>query len=81
MISTAIGAAIPVIPFFFASGLQALVASFIISTAAHFVVGASKVVVTGRSWVKSGLEMTIVGLGEAAVTYSIGFLISPMIKK
>ena len=39
---------------------------------AHFGVGAAKVVVTGRSWWKSGLEMMIIGLGEAAITYGIG---------
>jgi VIT1/CCC1 family predicted Fe2+/Mn2+ transporter/rubrerythrin len=80
-ISTALGAAVPVLPFFFATGITALVISFVISTAAHFVVGASKVLVTGRSWLKSGAEMTIVGLGEAGVTYTIGLLISPMIGK
>lgn len=78
-ISTALGAAVPVLPFFFASGVTALVISAIISTAAHFIVGASKVLVTGRSWLKSGTEMTVVGLGEAAVTYAIGLLIAPMI--
>lgn len=79
-ISTAIGAAIPVIPFLFSSGMTALIISLIISTAAHFLVGASKVLVTGRSWLKSGTEMTLVGLGEAAVTYAIGLLVSPAIR-
>jgi VIT1/CCC1 family predicted Fe2+/Mn2+ transporter len=60
--------------------MEALIISFIISTAAHFVVGASKVLVTGRSWLKSGTEMTLVGLGEAITTYLIGMLIAPMIK-
>jgi VIT1/CCC1 family predicted Fe2+/Mn2+ transporter len=78
-ISTAIGAIIPVIPFIFWSGMEALVISFIISTAAHFAVGALKVIVTGRSWLKSGTEMTLIGLGEAIVTYLIGMLIAPMI--
>jgi VIT1/CCC1 family predicted Fe2+/Mn2+ transporter len=78
-ISTAIGATIPVLPFFFWSGMEGLIISFIISTAAHFAVGASKVLVTGRSWLKSGTEMTAVGLGEALVTYAIGLLIAPMI--
>jgi vacuolar iron transporter family protein len=76
-ISTAIGAAIPVLPFLFASGMTGLILSLIVSTLAHFTVGASKVVVTGRSWLKSGTEMTLVGLGEAAVTYAIGLLIAP----
>ena len=76
-ISTAIGAAVPVIPFIFFSGMEGLMISFIVSTLAHFIVGASKVVVTGRSWLKSGTEMTLVGLGEAAITYAIGLLIAP----
>ncbi len=76
-ISTAIGAAVPILPFFFATGMKALVISAIISTIAHFVVGASKVIVTGRSWLKSGTEMTLIGLGEAAITYGIGLLVSP----
>jgi VIT1/CCC1 family predicted Fe2+/Mn2+ transporter/rubrerythrin len=80
MISTALGAIIPVIPFIFCSGMEALVISFIISTAAHFAVGASKTIVTGRSWLKSGTEMTLIGLGEAIATYLIGMLIAPMIK-
>lgn len=78
-LSTAIGAAIPVIPFFFTSGMTALVASFVISTLAHFAVGSSKVLVTGRSWLRSGTEMTLIGVGEAAATYLIGLLVSPLI--
>ena len=78
-ISTALGAVVPILPFFFATGIAALILSAVISTAAHFIVGASKVLVTGRSWLKSGIEMTVVGVGEAAVTYAIGLLISPMI--
>ena len=77
MLSTAAGAFIPVIPFFFATGPTALLWSFVISTAAHFGVGAAKVIVTGRSWLKSGTEMTLVGLGEAVLTYGIGLLIAP----
>jgi predicted membrane protein (TIGR00267 family) len=79
-LSTAIGAAVPVIPFLFSSGMTALAISFTVSTVAHFAVGASKVLVTGRSWLKSGMEMTLVGLGEAAITYAIGLLVSPAIR-
>jgi VIT1/CCC1 family predicted Fe2+/Mn2+ transporter len=78
-ISTAVGAIVPVLPFFFWSGMTALVISFAISTMVHFIIGAAKVLVTGRSWLKSGTEMTIVGLGEALVTYAVGLLIAPMI--
>jgi len=71
-VSTAIGGFIPIIPFFFAVGMRAVIASFVISTAAHFVVGASKSLVTTRSWWASGTEMTIVGIIEAAITYGLG---------
>ena len=71
-VSTAIGGFIPIIPFFFTVGMPAVIASFVISTIAHFVVGASKALVTTRSWWASGLEMTIVGIIEAAITYGLG---------
>src|SRR3977135_3306599 len=67
-VSTAIGGFIPIIPFFFTVGLPAVIASFVISTVAHFVVGASKSLVTTRSWWASGTEMTLVGILEAAIT-------------
>jgi VIT1/CCC1 family predicted Fe2+/Mn2+ transporter/rubrerythrin len=71
-VSTAIGGFIPIIPFFFTIGMPAVIASFIISTIAHFAVGASKALVTTRPWWASGLEMTVVGIIEAAITYGLG---------
>src|SRR5438445_3170734 len=71
-VSTAIGGVIPILPFFFTVGMPAVIASFIISTVAHFAVGASKALVTVRPWWASGLEMTAVGILEAAVTYGVG---------
>ena len=74
-LSTAIGAAIPVIPFFFLNGFAAVVAAAVISLLAHFAVGAAKSLITVRSWWASGLEMTVVGAVEGAVTYGIGILL------
>ena len=71
-LSTAVGGFIPIIPFFFTVGMPAVIASFVISTIAHFLVGASKSLVTTRSWWASGLEMTFVGILEAAITYGLG---------
>src|SRR5213594_461202 len=71
-LSTAIGGFIPIIPFFFTVGMPAVVASFAISTIAHFAVGASKALVTVRPWWATGVEMTVVGVIEAAVTYGLG---------
>jgi VIT1/CCC1 family predicted Fe2+/Mn2+ transporter len=74
-LSTAIGAFIPVVPFFFMEGIEAVVVAAIISLVAHFAVGAAKSLITVRSWWSSGLEMTLVGALEGAVTYGIGFLL------
>jgi VIT1/CCC1 family predicted Fe2+/Mn2+ transporter/rubrerythrin len=74
-LSTAVGAIIPVIPFFFMQGIPAIIAAAIISLAAHFAVGAAKSLITVRSWWSSGMEMTIVGALEGAVTYGIGILL------
>ena len=74
-LSTAVGAIIPVIPFFFMQGVPAVIAAAIISLAAHFAVGAAKSLITVRSWWSSGLEMTVVGAVEGAVTYGIGILL------
>jgi len=52
--------------------MPAVIASFVISTIAHFVVGASKALVTMRPWWATGAEMTMVGILEAAVTYGLG---------
>ena len=71
-LSTAVGAFIPIIPFFFASGLRAVIIAAIVSLIAHFAVGAAKSLITIRSWWSSGLEMTWVGALEGAVTYAVG---------
>jgi len=71
-ISTAVGAFIPIIPFFFMSGIPAVIAAAVVSLIAHFAVGAAKSMVTVRSWWSSGLEMTLVGAAEGIVTYVIG---------
>src|SRR5579864_3282342 len=72
MLSTAVGAFIPIIPFFFLTGFTAIIVAAIISLMAHFLVGAAKTLVTGRSWFGSGMEMTVVGAVEAVITYVLG---------
>jgi vacuolar iron transporter family protein len=74
-LSTAVGAIIPVIPFFFMQGLPAVIAAAVVSLIAHFAVGAAKSLITVRSWWSSGFEMTVVGALEGAVTYGIGILL------
>ena len=71
-LSTAVGAFIPVLPFFFMSGIPAIIVAAVISLIAHFAVGAAKSLITIRSWWSSGLEMTGIGALEGVVTYIIG---------
>ncbi len=70
--STALGALVPVLPFFFLTGLMGILVSAVVSILAHFAVGASKSLVTLRSWWRSGMEMTAVALIVAVVAYGLG---------
>ncbi|MHB8509446.1 MAG: VIT1/CCC1 transporter family protein [Candidatus Dormibacteria bacterium] len=72
MASTAVGAIIPVIPFFFMRGTAAIIAAATVSLVAHFAVGAAKSLVTLRTWWASGLEMTAAGIVVGLVTYVVG---------
>lgn len=74
-LSTAIGALIPIFPFFFFDGAIAIWISFIISMLSHFAVGAARSFFTGRGIFRSGFDMFIVGFGVAAVGYVIGDLV------
>lgn len=78
-LSTATGAFIPILPFFFTKGYPAIIMSFVISALSHFLIGAAKTVVTGLSPWRSGTEMTVIGLGEALITYGLGLLFGPVI--
>lgn len=77
-ISTAVGAFIPIIPFFFLEGMTAIVLAALISLVAHFVVGAAKSLITTRSWWASGLEMTVVGILAGTITYVVGVVAGPL---
>ena len=71
-LATAIGALIPVLPFFMFAGPTAVIVSFAISMLSHWLVGAARSVFTGRSVFRSGLDMFVVGLGVAVVGYFVG---------
>ena len=71
-LSTAAGAFVPVIPFFFTTGTVAILAAAAISLVAHFAVGAAKTLFTLTSWWKSGLEMTAAGAIVGGLTYAVG---------
>ena len=78
-LATAFGALIPVFPFFLFTGTAAIATAFVISMAAHFLVGAARSVFTGRSVFRSGLDMFVVGLGVAVAGYFVGEWLSGLV--
>ena len=75
MISFAIGAAVPVIPFLFGGGTTITILSLGASLAALFAVGAGVSLLTGRGLLFSGSRQLAIGLGAAIVTFLIGSII------
>ncbi|WP_416840647.1 VIT1/CCC1 transporter family protein [Haloferax sp. DFSO52] len=71
----ALGAVIPVLPFFFVSGLSGVVASLVLSAVGLFAIGAGITVLTGRNLLYSGGRQVGIGLVAAALTYGIGSLV------
>ena len=71
----AIGAILPVIPFFYAAGYAAILQSLALSAIGLFVIGAAITLFTGKSIWFSGFRQVLFGLAAAAITYGIGKLI------
>jgi len=72
-LSTAVGAFVPIIPFFFGEGLTTMVWAAALSLVAHFAVGVAKAAILGlRRTIWSGVEMTLVGAVEGALAFAAG---------
>jgi vacuolar iron transporter family protein len=71
-IATGLGAVIPIIPFLLFTGPLAVWVGVIVAMVAHFLVGMSRAIFTGRPAIRSGLEMFLVGMGVALFTYLLG---------
>lgn len=75
----AVGAIIPISPFFFTQGITAVLWSGAVSAVGLFLIGAGITLVTGRSLWVSGSRQIVFGLGAAAITYGIGRLLGVQI--
>lgn len=71
----AVGAIIPVIPFFFWGGTKAILFSAGFSAVGLFLIGSAITLFTGKSIWFSGMRQVIFGLLAAAITFGIGRLI------
>jgi VIT1/CCC1 family predicted Fe2+/Mn2+ transporter len=71
----AVGAVIPVIPFFFLTGMKAIILSTALSAAGLFLIGSAITLFTGKNVWFSGFRQVLFGLLAAAITFGIGKLI------
>jgi VIT1/CCC1 family predicted Fe2+/Mn2+ transporter len=70
-----VGAIVPLVPWFFAGGTGAIVASVILGLLGALAVGAALAVATGRSVVKSATRQAVIAAFAAGVTFLIGSLV------
>jgi VIT1/CCC1 family predicted Fe2+/Mn2+ transporter len=74
-LSFAIVSLIPILPFAFMEVDPAVITAAICSIACLFIVGASKAIFSRKSWVRSGIEMMVIGALASLATYAIGLVI------
>lgn len=68
----AVGAVVPLTPYFFATGSAALVTAVVLGVLAALGVGAALATFTGRSTVRSALRQLLFTAVPAALTYALG---------
>jgi VIT1/CCC1 family predicted Fe2+/Mn2+ transporter len=71
----AAGAAFPVVPYVFLSGLAATIAALVLSGAAMAAIGAATSLFTGRGVMFSAVRQLAIGYLAAAVTFGVGRLV------
>jgi len=71
-------ALIPLIPYLILPVSQAIILSIILTVCALFIVGALKTTLTKKTWWKAGLEMMILGIIAAIITFYTGEFISTL---
>ena len=74
LLSFAVGAAIPLLPFALGAGAHALAIAALLTAIALFAIGATLSLFTGRGAMVSGLRMLLLGGLAGAVTFGVGKL-------
>lgn len=78
-IAAVLGSVIPLLPFVFLGLQQAMAGSILISAFFLFMVGAVKAKITVGNWVKSGMELALIGMAAALVGYGIGAVLGVVV--
>jgi VIT1/CCC1 family predicted Fe2+/Mn2+ transporter len=73
------GAIFPVVPFFLAAGLAAVLTSLAISGVVLFLVGAGTTLFTGRDFLFSGFRQLVIGYAAAGITFLIGYFVGVLL--
>jgi VIT1/CCC1 family predicted Fe2+/Mn2+ transporter len=71
----AAGALVPVLPYIFATGVSALIASLALSVFGLFTIGAGITLTTGTPLLKAGGRQVLFGMAAAAITFGLGHLV------
>jgi vacuolar iron transporter family protein len=74
-----LGAIVPLLPFFFASGTVAIISSLVLAGLALFASGAGSALLTGRNMLFSGTRQMVFGLVAAGIVFGIGALLGSTI--
>ncbi|HEX6596261.1 MAG TPA: VIT1/CCC1 transporter family protein [Acidimicrobiales bacterium] len=71
----AVGAVVPLLPWFFGGGTAATVASIVLGSITALLVGAALARFTGRSVVRSSSRQFVLSAVPAAITYALGSIV------
>ncbi len=78
-LSFIVGASIPLVPYLLFNITTALTFSIFLCIVALFLAGIAKTKFTGLSWIKSGIEMVVIGCVATLVSYYAGYLVGIII--
>jgi len=70
---------VPIIPFLFLSPLPGIVVSIAFTCTALFFAGVIRSLSTLKPFIRSGVEMVLIGLGASAVTYLVGLIVGVVV--
>ena len=78
-LSFLLGSSFPIAPFIFISSkMNAAITATALTIIALFLMGWSKTYFTKRNWLKSGIEIVIVGVGAGIIGYIVGWLVGSL---
>ena len=69
---------VPLVTYLLPGPMQTFAVASVMTFTALFLVGATRALFSDMSWIKAGIEMTVVGASAAAIAYGVGAWIHSM---